>query len=58
MSIFEARELPYIAGGSCCPLSEYLAGPFPEMRVVVIDAQPTDRINTVSLPRATYSDAQ
>lgn len=39
-------------------VEEYLPGPLPSMRVIVIDAQPDSRVDTLSLERARYSDKQ
>jgi uncharacterized protein involved in propanediol utilization len=39
-------------------VEEYLPGAFPDLRVVVIDAEPQRRINTVTLERAAYTPRQ
>ncbi len=36
-------------------VEDYLGGPYPPMRVLVVDAEPTHTVDTVSLPRARYS---
>ncbi len=39
-------------------VEEYLPGAFPPLRVLVLDAQPSQVIDTLSLARARYSDTQ